>query len=222
MLARLHRRLIGFARARSAIAALEFAIILPVLVVFMLGGAETARFIYISRSMTNLAYSLATRIAERTTAYNFNDVVFDYYSTVVTTPFLLGDAASRGTQWNYDVALTTSSVIFTPVPATCTSNCTYKAKVAWSVNSPIAGQRSCTVAPTSQADSITTTLSTLPQDIYASGSVIVADVSYSYTPIFGSRVIPAVTIRRSYFMQPRYQFPIPYTAVGFDNGYVCS
>ncbi|WP_158809143.1 TadE/TadG family type IV pilus assembly protein [Beijerinckia sp. L45] len=203
-------------------AALEFAIIMPILVLFMLAGAEAARFIYMSRSITNLAYSLATRVAERTTAYNFNDAVFDYYSTVVTTPFLLGDSASRGTQWNFDVALTMSSIIFTPTKAGCTSNCAYTAKVAWSVNSPIAGQRSCTVPPTAQADTVTTTLTTLPQDIYAAGSIIVADVVYAYTPIFGSKLIPAVTIRRSYFMQPRYQFPVPYTSSGFDAAYVCS
>lgn len=222
MLKRLYSRLAAYRQAEAAVAAIEFAIIMPLLVLFMLAGAEAARFIYISRSLTNLAYSLATRTAERTTPYNFNDVVFDYYSTVVTMPFLLGDSASRGTQWNYDVAITLSSIIFTPTKAGCTSNCTYTAKVAWSVNSPIAGQRSCTVPPTAVADTATTTLTTLPQDIYASGSIIVADVVYAYTPIFGSKLIPAVSIRRSYFMQPRYLFPVPYTPAGFDVAYTCS
>jgi Flp pilus assembly protein TadG len=218
----IRNRLAVFRHDESALAAIEFAMIMPILVLFMLAGAEAARFIYIQRSITNLAYSLATRVAERTTAYNFNDAVFDYYSTVVSTPFLLGDAASRGTQWNYDVALTASSIVFTPTKAGCTSNCTYTGKVAWSVNSPIGGQRSCTVAPTPVADTATTTQTTLPQDIFASGSIIVADVVYNYTPMFGSKLIPAVTIRRSYFMQPRYQFPIPYASAGFDVGYTCS
>ena len=210
-----------FARARSAVAALEFAIIMPVLVIFMLGGAEVARFVYVSRTMTNLANSLATLVAERTTALNFNDIVFDFYSTVVTSPFLLSDAASRGTTWNYDVALTMSSVIFTPTKSGCTSGCTYTGQVAWSVNSPIAAQRSCTVAPVPAADTAPPSLATLPKDAFTAGSMIVADVVYNYTPIFGSGIFSNFTIRRSFYLQPRYQTSISYTTSGFDIGYTC-
>lgn len=211
-----------FVRARSAVAALEFALVMPVLVIFMMGGAEVARFIYISRSMTNLANSLATLVAERTTALNFNDIVFDYYSTVVTSPFLLADAASRGTSWNYDVALTISSVIFSPTKSGCTSGCTYTGKVAWSVNSPIAAQRSCTVAPVPAADTASPSLSSLPQDAFTAGSLIVADIVYNYTPMFGSGFLSNFTIRRSFYLQPRYLTSIPYNTSGFDVGYTCN
>ena len=218
---RFGRLVAGFGSSRSALAAVEFAMIMPVLIVLMLGGTEIARFLTISRSVTNLANSLATLVSERTTTFNYNDAVFDFYSALTTSPFLLKDAARRGTVWTYDVAITLSSVIFTPTVSSCTQSCTYTAKVAWSVNSPIAGQRSCSTAPTSATDTAAPSLTALPQDAYTSGSVIVADVIYTYTPIFGSQFLGTMVIRKSFYIQPRYLFPVTYTAAGFDNGYVC-
>lgn len=215
----------AFAAARSAVAAVEFAVIMPLLIIVVLGGAELARYIVICRTLTNLSSSLASMVAARTTPFNFNDAVFDYYSAFVTMPFLLGDAASRGVPWNFDVGMTVSSVVFTPTQAGCTSNCTYNAKVAWSVNSPIAVMRSCAIAPTAVSDSSAPNMTTLPQDVFTAGSVIVADVAYVYTPMFGSRFIQPVVLARSFYMQPRYMSSIPYQTGSNgavpDYGYVC-
>ena len=216
------RRLRAFAAARSGIAAVEAAMIMPVLFLFMLGGTELARYIDTARQLTNLANSMATLVAERTTGFNFLDAVFTYNSAMVTFPQVLKDSNQKGIAWNLDIAITVSSILFTPTVPGCSTGCTYKAKVAWSINMPIAQARSCTTAPVSVADTAPPSITTLPQDVYNAGSLIVADVVYTYVPRFASRFIPSLTIRRSVYMQPRYMTTIPYTVIVGDPYAPCS
>lgn len=213
---RLRRGLLFFGGEQSGIAALETALILPILVTLMLSGSELARYVNTSRQLTNLANSMATLVAERTVGFNFFDAVFTYNSAMVTFPVVLKDSKQKGLAWNYDIAITVSSILFSPTVNGCTSNCTYQGRVDWSINMPIAQARSCTVPPTAAADTAPPSMSTLPQDVFTAGSLIVADIVYSYKPLFGSRLFPTVSIRRTVYMQPRYMTSIPYTTIQND------
>jgi len=206
-----------FAEATPAIAAVEFAIIMPILTILIVGGAEAARFVNTTRKITNLTNSMAALLAERTTAVKLNDLVFTFNSTLVTFPQILKDAANNGVPWQYDISVTLSSIKFTPIVSGCTSSCTYKASVIWSAGS--GSLRACPPAvPVAVSDTATPSLLTLPQDIFTSGTVVVADVSFTYRPLFGSRFVPQAILKRSVYLQPRYVSEIDFDASGGSLG----
>jgi Flp pilus assembly protein TadG len=191
-----------FTQSTSAVTAIEFALVSPILMILLLGGADLVRYINMARQLTYLANSIATMIAERTTALGSNDATFAFNSALVTFPQVLSDPARHSVAWNTYLSMTLSSIAFTPTVNGCTSGCTYTAAVKWSVGT--VSTRSCSVAPLKTPDSTRPSLTTLPQDIYTSGTVIVADVSYPFVPMVGNSFLPSVTLRRSVYLQPRY------------------
>jgi len=195
-------------KSKSAIAAVEFALIMPMLVLFMLAGAETARYVNISRQLTEFTYSAASLIAERTTNVTIYDIIFGQTSVVVTFPDILSDAARKNTVWSSDMQYTASSVLFTPTVTGCTSSCTYTAKVGWTFGT---NPRPCNTSLTAVSDTASPSPSTLPADIFSSGSIIVIDLIYTYTPIFGAKFVPSIQMKRSAYLQPRYLSSVSYT-----------
>ncbi len=183
---------------------------MPVLVVFMFGGAEIARFVNQSRKVTNLANSVASLVAERTADIGFYDIIFVLNSAMVTFPEVLADSARKGIPWSADITINLSSIAFTPTVSGCTSNCTYTAKVQWSVYPGGQGLRSCSGTISAVADTAAPSFTTLPQDVYNAGTIIVADIVYNYTPLFFNGILQAVgggtsiPIRRSVYLAPRY------------------
>jgi Flp pilus assembly protein TadG len=219
----LREKVTAFAAAKAAVAAVEFAVIMPMLLILMLGGGEAARYVNVSRQLTNLAYSEANLVASRpatSASMTANDITFVQQATPVVFPQILKDAVRKGTAWSadQDFLFTISSVVFTPTPASCTSSCTYKGAVAWSLyqggltTAAVATKvRSCSVAPVSASDTAAPSLTTLPADVFTSGSLIVVDLAYTYTPVFGSSFFHAVTLHRSAYLQPRYLSSVAYS-----------
>ncbi len=79
----------------------------------------------------------------------------------------------------------------------------------------MASSRSCGVAPVPAAsDKAEPSLTTLPPDVFTSGSLIVIDLAYTFTPVFGSAFFPSVTLRRSAYVQPRYLTSVSYSGPG--------
>lgn len=205
-----------FTRSPSAASAVEFAIIFPVFVLLMLGGFEIVRYITVSRQLTYAANSMATMLAERTSAVNGNGVIFAFNSAMITFPQVLNDPARKNTNWYNYMSITLSSILFTPTVNGCTSGCTYKANVDWSIGTN--GSRSCSVAPVSAPSTSTPSNTTLPQDVFTAGSIIVADVVYPFVPILALNFVPSITLRRSVYLQPRYLNKIPMANTGGPYG----
>jgi Flp pilus assembly protein TadG len=195
---------IALARCERAVAAVEFAIIMPILVLFMLAGGEIARFVNTSRQITEYANSLASLVAEQSNGVTQSSLDFFAYSGIVTFPQMLADAARTGngtSPFTSLMSITVSNVRFTPTPTSCTSNCTYKASVVWTYGN--LAQRPCGGLQ-AVSDAAPPALDALPKDIFTSGTLIVVDLVYSYNPVFGGGFIPPLTIRRSVYLQPRY------------------
>ncbi len=205
-----------FARSNSALTAVEFALVMPILLILLLGGVDLVRYINMARQLTYLANSMATMIAERTTSLNGNDVTFAFNSALVAFPEVLNDPARNGVAWNSYLSLTLSSIKFTPTVTGCTSGCTYTASVMWSLGT--VNSRSCAVAPLPTVDNTKPSLTTLPQDSYTNGSVIVADVSYPFVPTVGTSILPSVTLSRTIYLQPRYMNNSPYITMTNTGG----
>jgi hypothetical protein len=223
--AKLYRRAKEFWRARQAIAATEFALVLPLLVMLMLGSVEVARVIIASRNVTAVATTAVEMLSQNiTTRVDYVDLDFAIASTMVIFPQILQDAAQKGISWKNDISILLAGVCFSPAGSTvchslpgCTSNCA--ANVVWN-SGP--NKRACGTPLTSASDTAAPSKTTLPADVFPAagaapgGSLLVVDIVYNYTPMFGSALTAlfgsplfgTIPIARSAYLAPRYvQFP---------------
>jgi hypothetical protein len=75
---------------------------------------------------------------------------------------------------------------------------TYTPTVTWST-----GARTCGLTMTAAPDTNTYNPATMPTDVFGPGSLIVVDVTYTFTPTFGAAFLPTIPIERSAYMAPR-------------------
>ena len=117
-------------------------------------------------------------------------------------------------------SVTLSAVVFTPTPPDCVagSSCTYVGNVMWSVSLPSPGQPVTRCGPVIQVSTDQqATISNLPTSgMTTLTSVVVADVSYNYQPLFSGFVTGPITLRRTAFLPPRAGKPSQY--VQYDKG----
>jgi Flp pilus assembly protein TadG len=231
--AKLYRRAKEFWRARQAIAATEFALVLPLLVLLMLGSVEVARVIIAARNVTAVAATAVEMLSENITKkVDYVDLDFAVASTMVIFPQILQDAVQKGISWKNDISISIAGVCFGSSPTTCacTPNCT-NANVVWN-SGP--NKRTCGVNLTWAPDTAVPSKTTLPADVFPvtpspGASLLVVDIVYNYTPMFGSAftalfgspLFGTIPIARSAYLAPRYvQFPnyITYSVVSGDDG----
>ncbi len=194
----------GLGRDRRGSPALEFAIILPVMVTMLMGVFDASQALIAMRQVTTASQEIAEIATELsvqpdgstsltpTQAYQSSTAVF------AIMPQLKAQAPSTG------FAVTLSAVVFKATPTGCTSNCVITASTAWSVPLSLgrAVTRPCGVLAQVSA-STSPSLTTLPTaGMTALSSVVVADVSYTFTPLFG-RFFGSFSIFRSTFLPPR-------------------
>jgi len=212
------KRLDTFKAAQGGLAMLEFALALPFLVLALLGFFEIDRYVSMTRRLEITASSIAEQLSQDTLVSPI-DVTFARESTVVLFPAVLADSARKGIPWSNDIALSMSSIVFTQVNPTCTTNCSYNAQVAWSSGSN-GLSRPCNVLLAAVPDTQSSQPTTLPADAFGPVPLIVVDVAFSYTPLFAASMVPPVTIRRSAYVQPRYtagNAHLQYSVAGGDN-----
>ena len=203
-----YHRICSFVRQRRAASTVEFAFLVPVVLLLLLMGFDTGRYVLATERIQEVANSVAEMLSQTNVAaspMNSGDgVVLDsdlhYYSdsAMVTYPDVLAVANNTGTFWWQLLKVQMTSVKFNATPAGCTSSCTYKPTVMWTT-----GARSCGINLTAATDTSLYSPSTLPTDVFGPGSIIVVDVSYTFTPTIGAAYMPAISIERSAFMPPR-------------------
>ncbi|MBE7159080.1 MAG: pilus assembly protein, partial [Rhodospirillales bacterium] len=178
------------ARAQDGLAAVEFGLILPVMVT-MLAGLYDTSYAFIAWQRVNLAANAIDQIATTAAANAIATNTLTQAQAIAAStaahaylPGILTGAVS-------DFGVTISSVAMTPTVSGCTSNCTYTAHVAWSgTYAGTAGQqRSCDAqagqsALTRVPDSSPASATTLPADVYSAAPLLVVDVKYTYRPVF--------------------------------------
>lgn len=170
------RRLLSLARRfatdRRGLAAVEFALIVPVMLVMYFGTLETTNALTAARRVSNVAETAADLVAQETsvTTSDMNDVFSA--STAILTPF---DTSS--------VRIVISSVVAD------SSNVT---RVAWSQAYGGATARS------------TNSSVTLPTGLTTAGtSVIMAEVTYTYTSPIGTFITGPITMSEKAYLRPR-------------------
>lgn len=214
-----------FARARKdnkGIAAVEFALILPVMLLLYIGTSEITTALMANRKMTQVARAVSDLIAQETSTDEkiTNATLTDIYSSAGTimAPF------STTT-----LKITASSIKFVPNASDPTQ---LKAMTVWSLTNKASaikrpcGQNAIASAPNTQDASPTT----MPAGLYQAGTIIVADVEYQYDPKFGGALMKwgtdggsAYNMKHTAYMKPRamteihYSEPSPLTLMTICN-----
>jgi Flp pilus assembly protein TadG len=204
---------------RKGVVALEFAIVAPVLVLMLVGTYDTARALYVLQQTTlaanMVAFSAQVLINESVSGSSVANLSTTQAVQAETAIYAVMPWL-RNTSYNAQYSVTLSAVQFTVTGSGATA--TYTPAVAWSVpltptgitsvdlpetgNSPatapsatvlVTNTRACgtpTVVATSPGSSAT--LSEIPtQSITTPGTLVIADVSYTYYPLFGKFFVPS-------------------------------
>jgi Flp pilus assembly protein TadG len=199
----------AIARARdeqSGIAAVEFALILPLMLTLYIGTAELTNAIMASRKETLVSRTLSDLVAQQPASTNIGDSDFTSIfaaATAIMSPF---------SATNLKMTITSVEFVANSKAASGTG---YDAKPRWTVTQNGGTKRPCAVL-TMVANTATPSSTTMPTGIYQSGSVIVADTSYTYTPAFGSSFMSwdssGITFSHTTYMRPRNTTLITYSS----------
>lgn len=193
---------------RQAISAVEFALILPVVLFIALASVDVVLFMKSSHKVQLAASTMGELVAGNDTGKITQaglDTVFQ--SQLVVFPEVMQVAQDRN-MWVWDTILSSISGVTFKASSGCASNgnCTYTPYVAWT-----SGQnRPCGTPLTPTSSSAPPSPGTLPQDTFGPGFLIVVDTMFDYRPLFASSVIGTVRIKYSYYVAPRYVPSIAY------------
>ena len=201
----------SFARRQDAVGATEFALVSPILLLLLLMGFDTGRYVLATQRVQEVANSVAEMLSQTDPAQpplvtiephdgvvQDSDLRYYYDSAMATFPEVLAVANSEGANWWQLLAVQMTSVNFVATPAGCTTACTYTPQVVWTT-----GARKCGLTINQAPDASAYNPATLPKDVFGTGSLIVVDVGYTFTPTFGAAYMPSISIERSAYMAPR-------------------
>ena len=190
---------------RRGVAALEFALIAPAMVVFAIGLFDlvdgTATWWHLTQAAQAIA-QIATNSAANTNGTNSLTKQQGYAASTAAYPLVPQLASAKLA----DFGVTLSSVVFTPTVANCTSGCTYTAAVAWShtlLTGKLAAARACGVSLVQAANSAAPSSGTLPASAFGAAPLLVVDVSYRFTPLFTTFIAGPIVMMRSAYLTPR-------------------
>ena len=200
------------------VAAVEFAIILPLMLTLYLGCAELTQGLVSTRKSTNVASALSDLVAAQAAGANLTDSqIADVFAaaTAIMSPYS-----------TTSLKMSVSSVEFVTHSGTSTG---FDAKIRWTIISNGGTPRPCQIL-TPVANNSPPSPTTIPTGIYpASGSAqataIIADAAYTYTPAFGSSLLAwsstasGLTFKHTTYMRPRNQYAITYSGT---TGTICA
>jgi Flp pilus assembly protein TadG len=217
-----------FRRDRAGVAVVEFSLIFPILLAVSAGIFEFSSFIRQSRQLTDTANSIAEILAaggDNTVDYSELHYAFD--SAMLTFPKVLSDSTRKSVTWGNDITISLAGISFSPTVSGCTSNCTYVANVNWTGAS---AQRACGSHPTSTGNTTPTSPTTLPASLFTPVAspqggnnpplyIVVADVTYTWSPSVFTGLLSPVVMKRSSYISPRYVNTLKYVVSSGDDGF---
>ena len=195
----------------DAVSAVEFALVVPVMLLLLLMGFDVGRFVLATQRVETVAYTMSQMLAETPTSTSAqtpgdgvvtsSDILSIYNSAYFIFPDVLKQANATNTPWYNLLVANMASIKFTPSPVGCTNNCSYVPKVVWTYGS--GAIRTCGSTISAAADTAAVTPTTLPTDVFGPNSLVVVDVSYTFQPTFAANYLPSIPIERSAYLTPR-------------------
>lgn len=180
---RFRRRLAQLKADKRGIAATEFALLLPVMLVLFVAVGEVGEAISISRKVTIAARTIPDLVTQ--------------YAALSTTDMnsLLGAAAQVMTPYNSSNV----TVIVSEITTDSSSNATFDWSAAYNGTAYTAGQ----AIPAQLKQKL---------QLPASVSVVLGQVQYRYTPVFGYNIIGTTVLSDQIYLNPRLCIKIAYGA----------
>lgn len=177
LIPRLRSRLAGFAGDRRAVSAVEFAILLPVMIALYLGSVETTEGIAISQQVALTASTIANLVSQTTSVDDSQMSDILAASSSVLTPYPVANAT-----------VVVSSITINPQGA---------ATVAWS------DTLNGTARPVGQVITLPAALTAQSLTCNCNTSVILGESTYAFTPNFGYVITGTLTLSGSMYYAPR-------------------
>jgi Flp pilus assembly protein TadG len=172
------RKIASFLRDHRGVSAVEFAFVAPVLITLYLGCVEVSDGVSADRKVSLTAASLANLAAQVTAITNSDMTNILDASTAIIAPYSAGN-----------LAITVSCLKI---------DSNKNAKVMWSA----------TRNGTARSAGSTYTFDSANQALdVADSNLILAEASYSYTPIVGNALTGTLTLADKMFMSPRIAPP---------------
>lgn len=203
-----------FRRDKRGVAAVEFALILPIMLLLYIGTSELTYGLMANRKMTLASRALSDLTAQISTSSGVTDAELDSIfvaATSIMSPFS-----------TTPLKMTISSIEFVPNSATPP---VYTARVKWTAISNGGTPRPCGASAITKVPNTTAPLpSTMPTGLYDAGTVIVADVSYLYNPPFSGQFLAwsdsqsGIQFANTTYMKPRTQNEILYNSASPPTG----
>ena len=223
------RLIASFVMSKTAVSAVEFALIFPFMIIMLLAGLQLILYINATRKIERVATAISEMISQASppnslttlASVNMLDLHFSFDSTLALFPYVMSDAASKGTLWWKDISINFSSITFKQTSTSCGNNADqsscYVATVVWTSTGTSTNFRPCAINQVAVDDNATPQKTTLPRSLFGPGSIIVIDVVFNYVPIFGSGFLPPINISRSVYVQPRYASLINFDPTNNDG-----
>lgn len=190
MLSRI-RALRRFRKDSKGLAALEFALILPVLITMLFGMGELSLAVFCRTTITQVASTVADLVAQESTPTSGDLSNVYYAANTILYPYYPNLSSSKPT-------IRITSVIFDTA-----TNSTTVGKVAWTCTQSGSG----TLAVASRAVNSTVTFS---QPLLSTGSsVLMSEVAYSYSSPTTRLITSAINMRDIFYTKPRRVGQIP-------------
>ncbi len=210
------RPLLRLLAARSALAGIEFALILPVMLTMLAGLVDLSLAVITARRLTVAAEEVALIGSTMAVQFNSLNILTGQQAWQATTaPFAIFPAW-RNLNGPNGFSITLSAVDFTATPAGCKAGCAgYVASTRWSVANP-RGQtvlRPCgALAPVPNGQPAD--MATLPAGVFGPTSLLVGDVATVFVPLLTGVFIGPVPMLRSAYIPPRVSNVVTLTVPG--------
>lgn len=180
-------------REEKGLAAVEFALILPVMIAMLFGMTELSAAIFCRADVTQMASTAADLVAQKNTI-SASDLQNVYNAAnIILYPYYKGGATARP-------AIRITSVTF---DAGVAQNSGTQGRVAWTCTQTGNGA----LSPASRNNNATVTLD--KPLLTAGGSVLMAEVAYDYAPPNTQAITGTIHMRDAFYTRPRRVAAIP-------------
>ncbi len=193
---------------RSGAPALEFALVAPLMLTMLFGSYDVAQVFIAMRRVTSTAQEIvqiATEQAVQPDQSSALTVQQAYQAMTAIYAMIPGLKTGADTS---PFSVTLSAVVFVANQGCVVGGtCTYVGTVMWSVALPSPGlsvaRTPCGIVTQVTPDQQATINNLATSGMTTLTSVVVADVSYTYTPLFSGFVTGPIKLQRTAFLPPR-------------------
>ena len=181
-------RIRRFARDSRGTAAIEFALVTPMMLTMYFGMVELSSGVAINRKVTMVSHTLSDLVAQATAVTNSDIANVFNASSSMMTPYTASPLTAKVTEVSID----------------STGKATVTCSRAWTYAGGVGTGRAQNAVVTSS----------IPSGLIVNNTTLIwSEVTYVYTPTIGYVVKSAITMTDQFFARPRQSTSVDFSAV---------